>query len=70
MKELKDLKLKSLEDLRKATPDDLRKDLKEAEKKLFSFSMKLELNELKQTHLIKFLRKYVARLKTLLNSWI
>ncbi|MDD4151065.1 MAG: 50S ribosomal protein L29 [Candidatus Gracilibacteria bacterium] len=70
MKELKDLKLKSLEDLRKATPDDLKKDLKEAEKKLFSFSMKLELNEFKQTHLIKFLRKYIARLKTLLNSGI
>lgn len=69
MKELKDLKLKNLEELRKTSSDDLRKDLKEAEKKLFSFTMKLELNELKQTHLIKFLRRYIARLKTLLNSW-
>lgn len=68
MKELKDLKLKSLEDLRKMKSEDLIKELKEAQKKLFSFEMKLSLNEFKQTHLVKFLRRYVARVKTISNS--
>jgi len=68
MKELKDLKLKSLEDLRKMKSEDLGKELKDAQKKLFSFEMKLALNEFKQTHLVKFLRRYVARVKTISNS--
>ncbi|MDD5212883.1 MAG: 50S ribosomal protein L29 [Candidatus Gracilibacteria bacterium] len=68
MKELKDLKLKSLEDLRKMKSEDLGKELKDAQKKLFSFEMKLSLNEFKQTHLVKFLRRYVARVKTISNS--
>ena len=68
MKELKDLKLKSLEDLRKMKSEDLGKELKEAQKKLFSFEMKLSLNEFKQTHLVKFLRRYADRVKTISNS--
>ncbi|MDQ1433114.1 MAG: ribosomal protein [Patescibacteria group bacterium] len=68
MKELKDLKLKSLEDLKKMKSEDLGRELKDAQKKLFSFEMKLALNEFKQTHLVKFLRRYVARVKTISNS--
>ena len=30
--------------------------------------MKKEKGELKQTHLIKFLRRYIARVKTLVNN--
>ena len=35
---------------------------------MFDLNMKLELGELKQTHLIKFLRRYIAVLNTLANN--
>jgi ribosomal protein L29 len=46
----------------------LKKEYNEAQKKLFTLKMKLELNELKQTHLIKFLRKYLAAINTIAVS--
>ena len=70
MKEIKDLKLKEISVISWLKRDDFIKELREVEKKLFVLKMKLELNELKQTHLIKFLRRYIARLKTLANvNW-
>lgn len=68
MKELKDLKLKDNKKLLDLSVSDLRKELKDASKRLYSLSLKLELSELKQTHLIKFLRRYIARLNTIINS--
>lgn len=70
MKELKDLNLKMKKDLVKLSKEDLVKELNSAKKRLFDLNMKLELNELKQTHLVTFLRKYVAVIKTIANSKI
>jgi ribosomal protein L29 len=68
MKEIKDLWLKSKKDLEKLDKSELNKELASAKKKMFGLEMKLELNELKQTHLIKFLRRYIAALKTVLTN--
>lgn len=68
MKEIKDLWLKSKKDLEKLDKSELTKELAWAKKKMFGLTMKLELNELKQTHLIKFLRRYIAALKTVLTN--
>jgi len=67
MKELKDLKLKKISDLRKMSKDDLKNEIKISEKNLFILRMNKETGELKQTHLIKFLRRYIARVNTLVN---
>jgi len=67
MKELKDLKLKKISDLRKMSKVDLKNEIKISEKNLFILRMNKETGELKQTHLIKFLRRYIARLNTLVN---
>nr|MDD3720079.1 50S ribosomal protein L29 [Candidatus Gracilibacteria bacterium] len=68
MKELKDLKLKEVNKLAELSQSDLKKELKDSESKLFTLKMKLETEELKQTHLVKFLRKYVARLRTIASE--
>ncbi|MDD5769598.1 MAG: 50S ribosomal protein L29 [Candidatus Gracilibacteria bacterium] len=65
MKEIKDLGLKSLKDLQKLDLNSLRKELVGSKKKLFELTMKLELNELKQTHLVKPLRRYIAAINTI-----
>lgn len=67
MKELKDLKLKTISELRKLSKDDLIKEIKTSEKNLFILKMNKEAGELKKTHLIKFLRRYIARVNTLVN---
>ena len=64
MKAIKDLKLKQIEDLRKMDATAFKKELEAAAKKLFELKMKKQLNELKQTHLITALRKYIAVIKT------
>jgi ribosomal protein L29 len=61
---MKELKLKSIKDIDAMKEVDLRIELQSSEKKLFEFKMKNQLNELKQTHLIKPLRRYIAALKT------
>ncbi|NDK07968.1 50S ribosomal protein L29 [Candidatus Gracilibacteria bacterium] len=66
MKELKDLKLKDTKSLKELTLDNLKKELKEAQSRLFNITMKLKTDELKQTHLVKFLRRYIARLKVVI----
>ena len=68
MKELKDLKL--MDDSKLDTLDEskLKEKLKGSEKKLFTLKMKLSMGELKQTHLVKFLRKYIAKIKTIASA--
>lgn len=66
MKEKKDLKMKDVNGLRELTLDNLKKELKDAQVKLFTLKMKLKTDELKQTHLVKFLRRYIARLKVII----
>lgn len=68
MKEIKDLSLKTIKDLEKLELPEIQKEIKSASKKMFDLKMKLELGELKQTHLIKFLRRYIAVLNTLANN--
>lgn len=68
MKEIKDLKLKSLDAVKKLTAEKMQEELNSAQKTLFALKMKLRLGELKQTHLVKFLRRYIASVKTLANN--
>lgn len=71
MKELKDLKLKDLKKLSELSNEDLKKELEDSAKKLFTLKMKLETEELKQTHLVKHLRRYIAKLRTIASvKWI
>lgn len=71
MKELKDLKLKDLSELNKLNDADLKSELVKSSKNLYVLKMKKQLGELTQTHLIRALRKYVARVKTIASSkWI
>jgi large subunit ribosomal protein L29 len=67
MKEIKDLKLLDIEKLNSLNEADLKKELNTSEKKYFTIKMKKELGEVKQTHTIKFLRRYIARIKTIAN---
>lgn len=68
MKEIKDLKLKDNATLSKLTSAKLLEELQITEKNMFSLKMKLNLWEFKQTHLIKSLRRYVAKLNTLITN--
>ena len=68
MKEIKDLKLQELGKLIELNEKDLRAELTRSSKDLFTLRMKKELGELKQTHLIKTLRKYVAQINTVATS--
>ncbi|MCH2188534.1 50S ribosomal protein L29 [Candidatus Gracilibacteria bacterium] len=68
MKEIKDLKLQAIDKLSEMDEKALRKELKDSGKKQFSLKMKLKLGELKQTHLITALRKYIAKIKTVANQ--
>lgn len=61
---MKDIKMKSKVDIQKMSKDDLTLELKSAEKSLYNMKMKLVVGELKQTHLVKQARRYVATLKT------
>lgn len=64
MKELKDLKLKDSKKLKELDSKKLQEEIKNASKTMFELQAKLSVNELKQTHLVKFLRKYIAQLRT------
>jgi large subunit ribosomal protein L29 len=68
MKEIKDLKLKELGKLIELNDKELRAELTRSSKELFSLRMKKEVGELKQTHLIKTLRRYVAQIKTVATT--
>lgn len=60
--------MKEIKDLRKLEVALLKKELVDAQKKLYELTMKLELNELKQTHLVRPLRRYVAVIQTVMNE--
>jgi ribosomal protein L29 len=68
MKELKDLKLLEVSKLRDMSSEDLVKEDKRASKDLFVLTMKLKVGELKQTHLVKALRRYIAKINTVATS--
>lgn len=68
MKEIKDLKLQELGKLNDLDEKALRAELTRTSKDLFTLKMKKELGELKQTHLIKVLRRYIAQVKTVATS--
>jgi len=68
MKQLKDLKLKETSKLISLSKKELIKEMTESMKNLFVLRMKKEKGELKQTHLIKFLRRYIAKVKTIANT--
>ena len=68
MKELKDLKLLENAKLVTLSKSDLLKEITRSAKNLFVLRMKKESWELKQTHIIKFLRRYIAKLNTMVNS--
>jgi len=62
---MKELNLKETAELRKLDSKSLKEELTIKSKKLYELSMKKSLGELKQTHLIKALRRYIARVKTI-----
>lgn len=68
MKAIKDLKLQEAAKLNSLKEDELKKELQASLKKAFVLRMKNELGELKQVHLIKYLRRYIARIKTVANA--
>jgi ribosomal protein L29 len=68
MKELKDLKLLEISKLKEMSTEDLNKEEKRASKDLFVMTMKLKVGELKQTHLVKALRRYIAQINTVATS--
>ena len=68
MKDVKELKLLSMDKLVSLSDTDLKKELSRSAKNLFVLRMKKQTWELKQTHVIKFLRRYIARLNTVANS--
>lgn len=68
MKELKDLKLLEVSKLRDMSSEDLAIEDKRASKDLFVLTMKLKVGELKQTHLVKALRRYIAQVNTIATS--
>ena len=71
MKEIKDLKLQELGKLIELNEKELKAELIRSSKELFTLRMKKELGELKQTHLIKALRRYVAQIYTVATSkWL
>jgi len=61
---MKELKLKSSKEIEALDEKGLKAEITTSAKKLFEMKMKKELNELKQTHLVKPMRRYIAVLKT------
>lgn len=61
---MKELKLKSSKEIEALDEKGLKAEIITSAKKLFEMKMKKELNELKQTHLVKPMRRYIAVLKT------
>jgi len=62
---MKELNFKSTIDLKKLDNKSLKEELTLRSKKLYEFSMKKSLWELKKTHLIKALRRYIATINTI-----
>ncbi len=59
---------KPLSELKAMNKAELTAELLEARKELYVLNMKKELGEVKQTHLLKNSRRYVAQISTFLTS--
>ena len=68
MKEIKDLKLQEIVKLNELNEKDLKTELVTASKNLYVLKMQKQLGELKQTHLIKAVRRYIAQVNTIATS--
>ncbi len=65
---MKDFKFMEMTELSSLSDADLKKELISTQKALFEAKMKLKLGELKQTHKMKWIRRQVARIKTLAKN--
>ena len=63
-------KLKSLSDLKTLDRSDLARELESARRELYILTMKKNLGELKQPHVLKGQRRYIAQISTFLTSSI
>ena len=59
---------KSLADLKNLSKTELLSELQTARRDLYVLTMKKELGELKQSHVMKKARKYIAQISTFLTS--
>ena len=59
---------KRVDELKALEKSQLLSELAKAQKELFVLTMKKDLGELKQTHLIRAMRKDIARISTFLSS--
>ena len=59
---------KSLSELKNLSKTELQSELQTARRDLYVLAMKKELGELKQSHLMKKGRKYIAQISTFLTS--
>ncbi len=59
---------KRVDELKALEKPQLLAELAKAQKELFVLTMKKDLGELKQTHLIRAMRKDIARISTFLSS--
>lgn len=59
---------KTLDALKSLDRNDLQTELHTARKDLYVLTMKKELGELKQSHLIRKKRKYIAQISTFLTN--
>ncbi len=62
--------LKSLSDLKTLDRSDLARELESARRALYILTMKKNLGELKQPHVLKGQRRYIAQISTFLTSSI
>jgi ribosomal protein L29 len=62
--------LKSLSDLKTFDRSDLARELDGARRELYILTMKKNLGELKQPHVLKGQRRYIAQISTFLTSSI
>lgn len=60
--------IKDIPTLQSLDTEALAKELKKAEKDLYLLSMSHKANELKQPHLIKNLRRYVAQIHMVISA--
>lgn len=60
-------KFKTSKDLEAMKAKELNEEVDIREKELYLMKVKHSLNELKQTHVIKKLRRYIARIKTFIK---
>ena len=68
MKAIKDLKLKEKKEIFEMDIKKIQAEIVSSSKKMFELLGKLQGSELKQTHLVKVLRRYIASLKTHLTA--